>query len=342
MSRSRSAIAIDIGDRAVRLLQLERRGGTLRVRAAAAEALEPAATPPDANARRAQVVEAARRALRRGGFRGDSAVTALRLRDIATRHVRIANDELERAGDIIAQKVQDPTSAATELAICPIPVAELFDQGERKREFLCCIARADAIRALIETTEAIGLVPDAVDLEPCALVRPFVRCSPGDSFLHLDIGDSDTRITVVRAGNPILMRIVRTGAADLSDLLRERLQIDVDRILEPADADTASSLHYAIVGALAAPLERLLVRVTDGVRYCGALFQGRAVNLMRVSGRPARWPGLVAYLGRRAGITTERAEPFAGIEPPPSVGNGEATLAGFDTALGLALRSVAS
>ncbi len=342
MSRSRSAIAIDIGDRAVRLLQLERRSGALRVRAAAAEAIGPVAASADENARRTHVIDAARRALRRGGFRGDSAVTALRLRDVATRHVRIANGELERAGDIIAQKVQDPTSLSTELTICPIPVAELFDQGERKRELLCCIAKADAIRTLIETTEAIGLVPDAIDLEPCALVRPFVHRSPNDSFLHLDIGDSDTRITVVRAGNPILMRIVRRGATDLSNLLRERLQIDVERILEPDDPDAASRLHEAIVGALAAPLEELLVRVTDGVRYCGALFQGRAVNLMRVSGRPARWPGLVAYFGRRAGITTERAEPFDGIVPPSSVGRGEATLAGFDTALGLALRSVAS
>lgn len=331
MARSRSPVAIDFGEHAVRALQIERRGDSFRVRAAASEAVERSAAPGEW---RDRAIETGRRLLKNHGFRGSSAIVALRLSDISTRHIRIATEKLDQAGELIAKQVQDQSDADAELSICPLPIAELFDQGERKREFLCCIAKDDAIRQLIDVTEAIGLVPVAIDLEPCALVRPYVHRAPNESFLHLDIGGENSRITIVRGGAPVLMRSAAIGANGLQTLLRERLQMEIEDLLDLApEAGSAEQieLHDTLVGALAEPLEALLVRVADGVRYCGALFQGRAVNLMRVSGRIAALPGLVPYLGRRIGITAELAMPFVGITDGPP-------LAGFDTALGLAIR----
>lgn len=334
MRRSRTPIALDVGEECVRALQLDQRGGTWRVRAAGAARIEPATTDDERQEHR---IDACRRALRGRPFRGSSVIVALRLADITTRHLRIPSDKLDSAGEIIARQVQDPSNAGQELAICPLQVAELFDQGERKREFLCCIATSSVIRRTIDLVEAVGLVPEAIDLEPCALVRPFVQRAANESFLHLDIGREGSRITVVRAGSPVLMRGARVGSDELQRVLADRLQMDVDSLLDLGADPTVdpTELHATITGALAEPLEALLVRVADGVRYCGALFQGRAVNLMRVSGRLATLPGLVPYLGRRIGITAEPADPFAGItaaEPLP----------GFDTALGLALRGVAA
>lgn len=334
MGRNRTPIALDVGEECVRALQLDQRGGTWRVRAAGAARIEPAAE--DA-ARQERRIDACRRALRARPFRGSSAIVALRLADITTRHLRIPSDKLDSAGEIIARQVQDPSNAGDELAICPLPVAELFDQGEKKREYLCCVTTAAVVRRTIDLVEAVGLVPEAIDLEPCALVRPFLRRAATDSFLHLDIGREGSRITVVRSGAPVLMRGARVGSDELQRVLADRLQMDVDSLLDLGTDPTVdpTALHAAITGALAEPLEALLVRVADGVRYCGALFQGRAVNLMRVSGRLATLPGLVPYLGRRIGITAELADPFTGItaaEPLP----------GFDTALGLALRGVAA
>lgn len=332
MARSRSPVALDFGEHAVRALQIERRGETFRVRAAAAE---PVARSDDAPADwRDGAIEAGRRLLKSHGFRGSSAIVALRLADITTRHIRIPTEKLDQAGELIARQVQDQSAADAELSICPLPIAELFDQGERKREFLCCIAKDDAIRNLIGVTEAIGLVPVAIDLEPCALVRPYVHRNPTESFLHLDIGAENARITIVRGGAPVLMRSAAVGGDRIRTLLRERLQMEIEDLLdlapEPGSAEQIE-LHETLLGALAEPLESLLVRVADGIRYCGALFQGRAVNLMRVSGRIATLPGLVPYLGRRIGITAELAEPFAGLTDGPR-------LSGFDTALGLAIR----
>lgn len=340
MARNRSPIAIDFGEHSVKALQLEQRAGALRIRAAHAERVDRHA--PDASERRDRMIAAGRAVLRGRGFRGHSAVIALRLGDVTTRHIRIPVEKLDEAGEIIARQVQDQANHAAELSICPIPVAELFDQGEKKREFLCCIARMDAIQQVIDVTEAIGLVPVAIDLEPCALVRPFVHRSQGESFLHLDIGTDNTRITVVRAGVPVLMRSARIGANELEALLQTRLQMTLEALLDLGSdgAVDQDELHSTVTGVLAEPLEGLLVRVADGVRYCGALFQGRAVNLMRVSGRIATLPGLVPYLGRRIGITAELADPFLGIQPPTAAHTGSGSLVGFDTALGLALREV--
>lgn len=339
MSRSRSPIALDFGEHSVKALQLEQRGPVLRVRAAHAAAVDRASPATD---RTRRMIESGRRALRSRGFRGKSAVVALRLSDVTTRHIRIPIEKLEQAGEIIGRQVQDHGGTGTELSICPIPVADLFDQGERKREFLCCIAKMDAIQQVIDVTEALDLVPVAIDLEPCALVRPYLYRSEAESFLHLDIGTDSTRITVVHAGATVLMRTARLGADQLQKTLEGHLQMPIEAVFDLGADPTIdpAELHNTVTGALAEPLEALLLRVADGVRYCGALFQGRAVNLMRISGGIAALPGLVPYLGRRIGITAELANPFAGILVPAGTSGRRGALPGFGTALGLALRGM--
>jgi type IV pilus assembly protein PilM len=341
MARNRSAIALDFGGYSVKALQLEGRGERLRVRCAhmARIATSPTQTPAE---RRAQTIEAGRRVLREASFRGRSAVVALSLGDIQTRRLRIPTDKLAQAGEIIAREIQDQPTAGQDLSIVPIAVADLFDHGEMKREFLCCITRAAAIDELIAVTEAIGLVPEAIDLEPCAQVRPFARRAQQDCFLHLDIGRQRSRITIVRAGVTVLMKSCGIGSEPMLATLGKRLQLDIDDLVELGAAPGEQrELHEAVTGALAEPLETLLLEVSAAVRYVGALFQGRAVTLMRVAGGIAALPGLAPYLGRRIGITTEVADPFTEIETGPVTTSTGGTRSSYCTVLGLALRGVA-
>ena len=340
MTRSRSPIGLDFGEHAVRAVQLERRGERVQLRAANAHRID--GGPAAAADRRTGLIAAGRQALRDRRFCGRSAVVALRLTDVVTRHVRLPTEQLDQASEKIARQVQDQAAEGVALSICPIPVADLFDQGERKREFLCCVATADAIQELLEVTEALGLTPEAIDLEPCAQVRPYLHRAQKESFLHLDIGSCSTRITVVRAGSPALMRTAPIGGDLLVQRLEARLQMDLATILDlGAGPDEGQALlHGAITDALAEPLEEILHRVAAGVRYCGALFQGRAVTLMRVSGAIAPLPGLVPYLGRRIGITAELADPMAGIDASPAHTSRRGFPTGYDTAIGLALRGL--
>lgn len=339
MGRSRSPIALDFRDRELRALQIEQRADVVRVLGAHRVRLRgDGGSTADRTERR---IEAGRRLLREARFRGREAVVAVGPDGIDTRRIRIPVDRLEQAAEILAREVRGAAPDGAELTILPIPVADLFDQGQTKREFLCCAAQGASVDELIRVTEAIGLLPAAIDLEPCALVRPFASRSQ-DSYLHLDLGPHRSSITVVRAGGPVLMKASRFACEPMAGRLRERLQLDVQALLDlgRSPGSPHRELHDAIVGALAEPLEALLLELSAAVRYCGSLFQGRAVTVLRVSGDLAELPGLVPHLGRRIGITAEVADPFAAVDmgplPLPTLGG----RSGFCTAMGLALREV--
>lgn len=339
MPRNCSPIALDFGGHSVKALQLEQKGGRLRVRCAHLErvATAPSATPVE---RRAGRIDAAQRVLRTGSFRGRSAIVALGLAEIEPRRIRIPMDKLPQAGEIITREIQDQQDQSGELRIVPIPVADLFDHGQTKREFLCCVAKAAAIDDLIQVTEAAGLVPEAIDLEPCAQVRPFAQRGQDECFLHLDIGERHTRITIVRGGAPVWLRTSKVGGTALLATLRQRLPMDVEALLDLRHEPDAGQLGDVVTGTLAEPLEALLLEIASGVRYCGSLFQGRAVTRMRVSGGIAGLPGLAPYLGRRIGITTEIADPFDTLATGPVTSSAAGGRTHYCTALGLALRSL--
>jgi type IV pilus assembly protein PilM len=263
---------------------------------------------------------------------------ALRLEDIATRHIRVPADKLEQAGDIIARQVTDQANGQ-ELSICPIPVVDLFDKGEMKREFLCCIASAQAIQEVIDVTEALGLVPDGIDIEPCAQARPFLLRPGHDTVLYLDVGLRSSRITVVRGGSALTMRTVKVGSEHLDALVRRHLQTDLETLCTfGGEAAQRPELAAAVSEAVAQPLAGILQRIAASTRYCAALFQGRAATLIRVCGGAAALPGLVPYIQRRLGIETELADPFDGVDTSAVPALGCREHPAFATAMGLALR----
>ncbi len=345
MRRHLTPIAIDFGRRRVKVLQLDRRGDRVWVHAAASHPVAPSTTAEEHDA---DLIAAGQRALRSASFRARSAVVALSLDEVATRHVRVPGEQLEDAGAHIASYLQGPATAPLAtggaLSICPLPVTDVLDQGERKREFLCCIADDAAIARRIALTEGVGLVPARIDLAPVAQVRALLRRSPNDSFVLVDFGTDSTRIAVVRGGQLVSLRGVGVGAERLRTVLEKRLKIDVATLIELAVStlDDSNQLADVVTDTIAEPLERILQRVAAGIRYCGSLFQGRAVTSIRVAGPMAWLPGLLPYIGNRVGISAEVADPFGDVEPGPLATAGNPFRMSFATALGLALGALPS
>ncbi len=337
-------IGIDLGEHAVKVAQLVRTKDGLRVRDSRTEQVEIALGMP-ASERRDRWVSAVRRAMRRGAFRGRTAVCTLPLSAVKTRHIRVPEDAFDKAGEFILAELEgERRESGEELTICPIPVADLLHHGERKREYLCCVAGAGAIRELIETIEACGLVPEAIDLEPCAQVRPFTFGATDGSYLHVDVGRHRTRITAVRAGQPILMRASPVSSVEMLEELSSRMRIDLATALELAQdsEEDFKTVGHAITDILSVHLEALMQGIGDCVRYSGALFQGHSVPLVRLTGGLAALPGITDHLHRRLGMRTEVGDPFAALGETGKAGDesverplGAGT---YSTALGLALR----
>lgn len=329
MRRARSPIALDFGEHAVKAVQLELRGAEVHVRAAAHAAL---AHGDDHDIAERQLA-AAHAALRQAPFRGREVRIALPLPAVTTRHLRLPSEQLDDAGARIAAKIGDEHSDGKALRICPLPVADLLDQGERQREFVCCIAEDDVVAAAVAHCERLGLAPVAIELAPLAQCRTLLRAAPQESFALIDFGVRSSRFVLVRAGEPVLLRVVPFGGRRLQATLDERLQLDREALADLAAEPAADELLQQAVGdALEPVLAPLLQRLAEGIRYCGSLFHGRTVTRLELTGGSAALPGLGPRLARAIGLSTHVVDPLPGVALP----RGE-TRAAWTTAVGLAL-----
>lgn len=329
MRRARSPIALDFGDHAVKAVQLELRSGELHVRAAAHA---PLANGDDHDLPERQLA-AAQAVLRQAPFRGREVRIALPLPAVTTRHLRLPSDQLDDAGARIAEQIANEPGGGKALRICPLPVADLLDQGERQREFVCCIAEDDLVAAAIARCERLGLAPVAIELAPLAQCRTLLRAAPQESFALVDFGVRSTRIALVRSGEPVLLRTVPFGGRRLQAALDERLQLDTDALADLAAEPAAAELLQQAVGdALEPVLGPLLLRLAEGIRYCGSLFHGRTVTRLELTGGSASLPGLAPRLARAIGLSTHVVDPLPGRALPRSDAR-----AAWTTAVGLAM-----
>ncbi len=346
--RKRSAIGLDVGDHAVKCVQLENYRGDLRVREICCVEVE--AGPAGPSGQRERVLEAAQRALRAGDFHGRDCLSSLRLFETTTRHVRIPADEVNRAEDVLVRELQEGELAPGS-SLQFQKVTELMDRGQRQCEFLCSIADPRVVREHLDLLSALRLRPQAIDLESCAQIRPFTREGDDDEGsirLIIDLGCRCSRLILVKASSPIQMRTVPVGGADLQKTLKQRLQLDFQALRDLAEANRQDSsadlgdLKVAISGTLSQHLDQIVNRVFECSRYAATLFGGQKVETFRVLGGAAALPGVVEYLARNLNMTVEEADPFRAIGLELPLTSRSVTPGSFATAVGLAMRGMAA
>lgn len=350
MQRKHSAIGIDIGDHAVKCVQLETHQGRARVREVSC--VEIAGGGNERADRRQRILDAARRALRDGDFRGKECVSSLRLFETTTRHIRIPAGEAARAAEVLGRELSDHDSEGEdELSFQFEPVAELVDHGERKCEYLCCVADPLIVREHLEVLSGIGLRPLAIDLDACAEVRPFLPKSGEDDgplVLSIDLGCRCARLIITRGARPVLMRTVPVGGSDILRTLEQKLQLDFQTVRDLGEAyrngacEELAELTAAICKTLNGQFDIVVGRILECARYAATLFGGRALEEFRVLGGAAALPGVVEYLSSNLGLPVAESDPFRaiGVEVPRAAGN--VAPATFATAVGLAMRGLAA
>jgi type IV pilus assembly protein PilM len=348
MHRKHSAIGIDIGDHAVKCAQLETHQGRLRVREVSC--VEIAGGANERSSRRQRILEAAQRALRDGDYRGKECLSSLRLFETTTRHIRIPAGDLEKAAEVLSRELREnEQETSEEFSFQFEPVTELVDQGQRKREYLCCVADPLIVREHLDILAGVGLRPLAIDLDACAQVRPFIHGAgeeDGPLELCIDLGCRCARLIISRGARPVLMRTVPVGGADILKTLEQKLQLDFQTVRDLAEASRngdskeIAGLTSAICRTLSGHIDVIVSRVLECARYAATLFGGRSLESLRVLGGAASLPGVVDYLSKNLSLPVADDDPFRalGVERPRTATNVAPAM--FATALGLAMRGL--
>lgn len=154
------------------------------------------------------------------------------------RHIPFAANEVEMS----YQAIDDPKAAA--------------DENNPNMEVLLAVAQRDMVRTHLETLQAAGLNPVAIDVEPLAVGRAMINLSMSDLLARniavVNIGASNTDVGIFKSG---ILRFPRTiplagdnftraisdhlglPMEDAEDEKRDNAMIFMDLISAPAQSD---------------------------------------------------------------------------------------------------------
>lgn len=337
------AIGVDIGSRTVRLVQLDPGNGRL----VEAVRWDISHDPDEGPVEDDKIVETIRRARDGRRFRGRDAVICLDGGQLFVQNVRVPKGTPE---DLQKLAYQEAAGRIT----YPINEAEVrfLNAGEtrvgetRSRELILMACHRVELNRQLDLVTRAGLRPVAVDIEPAALLRCYVRQSRreedrGKRIMFVHMGTRWSTVVIGEKQHALFVKYLNIGGLHLDAAVSSHLGIgrseaaalrlrQGERRADSRDPEVDQSIHESIQPTL----DRLASELAMCLRYHGVAFRGRSVAQVVVGGSEAT-AELVTSLHEQLHMPCELCDPLRDYE------NGTVTgrCSQWDVATGLALRN---
>ncbi len=283
------------------------------------------------------------------GFRGHNVVSCVSADDLHLQSVRMPQlppDELQK---VVRWE-------AEERLPFPVQNAELryFLSGQIrqdasvKQEVILMACQQPVLQRHLKILEAAQLVPRAIDVEPCAVLRTFRhhQSENADRTAYLHLGDNLTTVIIADGDAILFLKYVGTGGRELDQAIAKHLELDLNeaqRVRATVNAaptlDSQSDVHRSVIEAIRPQLESLASEVELCFRYFMVTFRGQPVSRLIVTGsESSAW--LTEYLGQSLSCPVENGDPFASFSKVPQVPAHLERTGRWAAALGLSLRPV--
>lgn len=320
-SASIGLVGIDIGARAIKMLQLREHGRRLRVVGAGRVDLHDTESGTgDSHT----LVEQLRGAIGSGGFTGRKCVvslprTALRVQSV--RLPRMPLEELRQAAAWEASQRFGFDRNAMEVDV--IRTGAELQGGENRQEVLLIVAPHDAMSTWLEPVMAAGLRPIAVETNFTALARAFSPHGPGGDGQNrvrvvVDVGASGSTVMILRGTQIAFCKPIAVGGDQFDRAVAEHLQIDITAARELRAARMAAatgndsgtvttdpSIDRAGYDAVRPLLGSFCKQVILCIRYYGVAFRGHPPERLILTGGDGLEPRLGETLAEQCKIPVE-------------------------------------
>jgi type IV pilus assembly protein PilM len=321
-------VGVDLSDRSVRVVHVVRRGPRIG-RLASGERFLPQGEMKPAD-RRAVLKSALRDLVRELGLRGKHAAAAVSGNEVVIR--RMALPAMTRSDLLaaLALECRKHVNFAIEDAEIRYEILGRTDRAGNPELLLnVCVAHRRRLDEVREAVEEAGLKASLLTTRPDAL-RALVRATgamPSDEVVaYLDMGGTNTHITVLKGDDVRFSREFGVGGATLTEALRTivvpghgtiELSHDEAEALKRAhgipfgaeESGQAGRIPLSAVSVMLRPiLERLARELWNSFDYCNEQFQGEAVTRVVLLGDGSRVRNLAEYLTGVLKIPVVRAD----------------------------------
>ncbi|HEX8521797.1 MAG TPA: pilus assembly protein PilM [Tepidisphaeraceae bacterium] len=356
-------IGLDIGFDSVKMLQVEVVGEHLSVLAAARQQMTgDARSHPET--RVAMAADLIRQMIRQGGFSGRRVVVALPREFVHVKNLRlplIPPHELQQAVRFEAKNIFpfDTTKAHIQI----LPAGEVRQGLDVRQELIVLAARCEDVDGFLEQIHRCGVVPESIDVEPCAVYRAyerFIRRREDEQEVHVivDVGSRRSQVVIGKGRDITFLKAVEIGSDHLHEAISKKLGITIDearalrrrlidqRAIEgskPEGAEAAAKrdpVQQAVFDATRSTMEDMGREISLCLRYYSVTFRGQRPNKVKLVGGESCDPLLVGVLNAALGIPLESGRPLFSLDTSRMKQNDRrGTMGEWAMALGLGLKT---
>ena len=339
-------IGIDVGSRSVKLVQFT----ADQKRLVDAVRWELPTLPDNASVDEVQNQTANALKLARDGrkFRGREAVICVGQRELYVQNVRVPKATGAELEKVVRQEAGGRLPfPATEAEIRFLDTADVRQGDLVRREVVLLACHKPALERALGVIQATGMRPIAVDAEPLALLRCYVKQFRRDEdrkqramFVH--IGWARTAVLIAEGATTLFVKYLDLGGRQLDEAVARHLQLSPadaaqlrrhngDRRADQQDPEIARS----VAEATRPVIDKLAAELSMCVRYHSVTFRGQPL-LRMVLGGGETTPSLLESLQSRLDIRCELGDPLRSYDiNVPGGRKGQ-----WDVAVGLALREM--
>jgi type IV pilus assembly protein PilM len=348
LKRSRQQpIGLHLGPRMVRLVQLSGRAESPTIRAMA-EAEVPREDEAAPEARDRETASIIRRLVCDHGFKGRQVTSCLGAQDLFVQNVRVPQLPPEEIESVLtweaAERLPYPVADAE---LRHIFAGTLRQEENKKQEVILLACHRGVVERHVQLLESAGLIPAAVDLEPCAILRSLLPAngpSSGSRRAYLNLGESATTVIFAEGDQILFLKSIAGGGQQLDQAVARHMEIDLAEaarmrasVMASDQLDPADDVHRSVIDAIRAPLETINADVELCLRYYKVTFRGKPLDRIVVTGSESSvW--MAEFLEERLGTRCEIGNPLVSLMPENRKGAAETRQGRWTTAVGLSRR----
>ncbi|WP_353979797.1 type IV pilus assembly protein PilM [Salinicola endophyticus] len=341
----RGLVGVDITSATVKLLELERHAGRLRIDSYAVRPLREGAVVERRIRDQREVVDTLKRAVEHGRLKSRRAVVAVPNSAAITRKLTLpaslSDEDIEARIQMESEKY------------VPFPLNEVaFDfqrlgrhrRYEDQQEVMLVACRVQDIELLTATLSEAGLEAVAVDVEGFALERMWRDMasqfdSPdADAVALVDIGANLCAFHVLKGGRIVYSRDNLCGGRQLTDAISRRYRISFE---EAGRAKKRGGLPDDYRQQVLTPfIDTLIQHIGRSLQLYYTAAGQQEIRQLVLAGGSCVLPGFVDRLRAQSGLEATLANPFGGmrVHPRLDVDALAADAPAMLTACGLAMR----
>ncbi len=347
--RSRNLVGLDIGDNAIKVVELKEqgRGRGFQLVRAGSEPLSSEAIVDGAIMDSQLVIETINRLFQRCKIKATKVCTALSGHSVIVKRISLpVMSEAELAESINWEAEQYIPFDIEDVNLD----YEILDgsslSGEGNMDVLLAAAKKEKIHEYVNVIEQAGLEPQVVDIAAFAMQNAFevnYEFEPHQVICLVDIGAAVSSIAVLNGGTSVYWRDINIGGNQYTDAVQKELNLSVDQAEQLKRGEEIDGIPYErvlpILSAVNDDVAGEIQKTLDFFKQISA--SDDPVDRMYLTGGGSQVVHLKESLAERLATQVELLNPFrkipaSGNEISPEIIDAMAPAA--SVAVGLALR----